>query len=65
MNITKKMMDKKLLQIASFEQKYGKDHGMTSVHAMKKYCSDIQYRQRVHAFNKASANTIKNYYKIC
>jgi uncharacterized protein YabN with tetrapyrrole methylase and pyrophosphatase domain len=64
MNITKKMMDEKLLQIAEFEQKHGKDHGITSVNAMKKYCSNKQYRERVHAFNKASIETIKNYYKI-
>ena len=64
MKITKKIMDEKLLQIASFEQKHGKDHGITSVNAMKKYCSDIQYRQRVHAFNKASVNTIKNFFKL-
>ena len=65
MKISKQMMDDKLLQIATFEEKYGEDHGITSVNAMKKYCSDKQYRQRVHAFNKASAETIKNYYKIC
>lgn len=63
--MTEKMMSEKLLQIAEFEQKYGEDHGITSVNAMKKYCSNKQYRERVHAFNKASANTIKNYYKIC
>lgn len=63
MNITKQMMDKKLLQIANFEQKYGTDHGITSVNAMKKYCTDEKYRQRVHDFNKASANTIKHYLK--
>ena len=59
MNITKKMIDEKLLKIAEFEQKYGEDHGITSVNAMKKYCSNKQYRERVHAFNKASVNTIK------
>ena len=61
MNITKQMMDEKLLQIADFEQKYGADHGITSVNAMKKYCTDQKYRDRVRAFNKASANTIKHY----
>ena len=65
MKISKQMMDDKLLQIATFEEKYGEDHGITRVNAMKKYCSDKQYRERVHAFNKASAETIKNYYKIC
>ena len=64
MKISKQMMDDKLLQIATFEEKYGEDHGITSVNAMKKYCSDRQYRERVHAFNKASVNTIKNYYKL-
>ncbi len=64
MKITKEMMDNKLLQIAKFEEKYGEDHGITSVNAMKKYCMDEKYRDRVQAFNKASINTIKNYYKI-
>ena len=63
MNITKQMMDEKLLQIAEFEQKYGTDHGITSVNAIKKYCTDQKYRDRVQAFNKASANTIKHYLK--
>lgn len=63
MNITKQMMDEKLLQIANFEQKYGTDHGITSVNAMKKYCTDKKYRQRVHDFNKASVETIKHYTK--
>ena len=48
MNITKQMMDEKLLQIANFEQKYGINHGITSVNAMKKYCTDQKYRDRVH-----------------
>ena len=64
MKISKQMMDDKLFQIATFEEKYGENHGITSVNAMKKYCSDKQYRERVHAFNKASVNTIKNYYKL-
>ena len=64
MRISKQMMDDKLLQIATFEEKYGEDHGITTVNAMKKYCSDEKYRERVHAFNKASVNTIKNYYKL-
>ncbi len=62
--MTEKMMSEKLLKIAEFEEKYGEDHGITNVIAMKKYCSDKQYRQRVHAFNKASVNTIKNYFKL-
>jgi len=62
--MTSKMMSEKLLKIAEFEEKYGEDHGITNVIAMKKYCSDKQYRERVHAFNKASVNTIKNYFKL-
>jgi len=60
MNITKKMMDAKLLQIAEFEERWGE---CTSSRAMKKYCTDEKYRNRVHDFNKASINTINNYYK--
>lgn len=58
-----KEMNKKLLEIASFEQKYGTDHGSTSVNAMKKYCTDEKYRQRVKDFNNASVETIKHYTK--
>jgi len=63
MSITKEMMDAKLLQIAEFEKQYGTDHGQTSVYAMKKYCTDEKYRERVKAFNKASLETIKHYNK--
>jgi len=61
MNITKKMMDDKLLEIATFEEKWGENY---KTRALKKYCTDEKYRERVHAFNKASVNTIKNYYKL-
>ena len=60
MKITKKMMDAKLLQIAQFEEKWGE---CTRSRAMKKYCTDEKYRNNVHAFNKASANTIVGYEK--
>ena len=63
MNITKQMMEEKLLQIANFEQKHGADHGITSVNAMKKYCTNEKYRQRVHDFNTASVETINHYTK--
>ena len=63
MDLNKKMMDAKLLQIADFEKQYGTDHGQTNVYAMKKYCTDKKYRQRVSAFNKASLETIKHYNK--
>ena len=40
MNITKKMMEAKLLQIAKFEEDYGTDHGQTNVYACLLYTSD-------------------------
>ena len=60
MELTKKMIDDKLKQIATFEEKYGE---CTESRAMKKYCTDEKYRARVKAFNKASAETIKHYLK--
>ena len=60
MKITKKMMKEKLKQIAEFEAKWGE---CTKSRAMKKYCADKKYRDNVHAFNKATANTIVGYEK--
>ena len=60
MKITKKMMKEKLKQIAEFEAKWGE---CLQSRAMKKYCTDKKYRDNVHAFNKASANTIVGYEK--
>ena len=60
MNITKKMIDDKLLQIANFEAKWGEN---THTRAMKKYCTNEKYRNNVHAFNKASVNTMLGYEK--
>ena len=58
MELTKKMIDDKLKQIALFEAKFGE---CTESRAMKKYCTNKKYRQNVKAFNKASIETIKNY----
>ena len=58
--LTKKMIDNKLKQIALFEAKFGE---CTESRAMKKYCTNEKYRQNVNAFNKASIETIKNYYR--
>ena len=58
MQLTKKMIDDKLKQIALFEAKFGE---CTASRAMKKYCTNEKYRQNVKAFNKASIETIKNY----
>jgi hypothetical protein len=61
MQLTKQMIDDKLKQIATFEEKYGE---CTASRAMKKYCTDPNYRANVDAFNKASKETIKNYYRL-
>lgn len=60
MQLTKQMIDDKLKQIAIHEKRFGE---CTTTRAMKKYCTDEKYRARVKAFNKASAETIKNYLK--
>ena len=60
MELTKQMIDDKLRQIAIHEKKYGE---CTASRAMKKYCTDPKYRERVHQFNKASIETIKHYNK--
>ena len=56
--LTKQMIDDKLKQIAIHEKRFGE---CTTSRAMKKYCTNEQYRQNVKAFNKASIETIKNY----
>tara|TARA_Y100000033_G_C2700853_1_gene88516 strand:+ start:437 stop:625 length:189 start_codon:yes stop_codon:yes gene_type:complete len=58
MELTKKMIDDKLKQIALFEAKFGK---CTESRAMYKFCTNKKYRENVRAFNKASIETIKNY----
>ncbi len=61
MKLSKQMLDAKLKQIAQFEETYGSDHGQTSVHAMKKFCTDKKYRERVLDFNKSIAETHQTY----
>ena len=58
MKLTKQMIDEKLRQIAIHEKRFGE---CTTSRAMKKYCTDPKYRERVTTFNKASIETIKNY----
>ena len=58
MQLTKQMIDDKLKQIATFEEKYGE---CTASRAMKKYCTDPKYKANVDAFKQASIETIKNY----
>ena len=42
------------------EIKWGEN---THTRAMKKYCTNEKYRNNVHAFNKASVNTMLGYEK--
>ena len=58
---TEQELKDKLKQVEAFEAKWGE---CTESRAMRKYCTDEKYRERVHAFNKASVNTIKNYVGI-
>ena len=57
MSLTKTKLDAKLKQIAQFEEKWGE---CTRSRAMKKYCSDPKYRQRVNDFSKSIAQTMRN-----
>lgn len=58
MKITKEMLKNKLKEVKEFEAKWGE---CTSSRAMKKYCTDKKYRQRVHAFNKSIIESSKYY----
>lgn len=60
MIITEQMRKNKLKQIEEFEKRWGE---CTESRALRKYCTDPKYRERVHAFNKASAGTIRHYMK--
>ena len=61
MKLSKQMLDAKLKQIAQFEETYGSDHGQTNVHAMKKFCTDKKYKERVRDFNKSITETYQTY----
>lgn len=61
MKLSKQMLDAKLKQIAQFEETYGIEHGQSNVHAMKKFCTDKKYRERVRDFNKSIAETYQTY----
>jgi len=60
MNITKEMMDAKLLQIADFEAKWGEN---TRTRAMKKYCTNEKYRNNVNEFTRTAKNLMIGYEK--
>lgn len=50
------MVSDKIKQLDDFEKKYGK---CTRSIAMRKYCTDPIYRQRVKQFNKTAAQLIR------
>ena len=53
-----KRLEKKLDDVNEFEKKWGE---CTSSRAMRKYCTDKKYRERVHAFNKSVIESSKYY----
>lgn len=53
-----KRLQKKLKQVEEFEKRWGV---CTKSMAMRKYCTDKKYRDRVHAFNKAVKESAKYY----
>ena len=55
---TQEQLQAKLKQVEDFERRWGE---CTESRAMRKYCTDAKYRERVYAFNKASVETIKHY----
>ena len=60
MNKTPEQLAAKLKEVEAFEAKWGE---CIESRAMRKYCTDERYRERVHAFNKASIETIQHYKK--
>lgn len=55
MEITNEMIAEKLRQVDEFEATYGKN---TTTIAMRKWCTDEQYRRREQEFRNSVANTI-------
>lgn len=55
---TQEQLQAKLKQVEDFERRWGE---CTESRAMRKYCTDPKYRERVTQFNKASIETIKHY----
>ena len=60
MNITKKMMDEKLLQIAEFEKRWG-ECGRSR--AIKNYCTNEKFRNKVNEFTRTAKNLMVGYEK--
>ena len=55
---TKEELARKLAQVEEFESKWGE---CTESRAMRKYCTDAKYRERVHAFNKSVKESSRYY----
>jgi len=61
MKITEQMIKDKLKEIDAFEEKYGE---CVESRAMRKYCTDPKYRERVREFNKTSIRMVKNSFRL-
>ena len=59
MKITKQMLEDKLKEIDAFEAKWGE---CLESRAMRKYCTDEKYRERVREFNKSSIKLFRDHY---
>ena len=57
MRPTQKQLALKLKQVEKFEKDWGE---CTRSRAMRKYCTDKKYRERVHAFNQSVINIMSN-----
>ena len=60
MKVTKQQIDKKLLELAKFAERWGE---CDKTRAIKKYCNDEIYRSRVDEFQRTSANLVVGYEK--
>jgi hypothetical protein len=57
MKVSQEMIDFKLKQVSEFEAKWGVS---TRTLAIRKWCTDAQYRKREEAFRKSVASSINN-----
>lgn len=57
MKVSQEMIDFKLKQVSEFEAKYGVS---TRTLAIRKWCTDAQYRNREEAFRSNVINSISN-----
>ena len=57
MRPTQKQLTLKLKEVEQFEKDWGE---CTRSRAMRKYCTDKKYRERVQAFNQSVINMMSN-----